>query len=808
MLKSHFKIGWRNLSRQKMYSAVKIGGFSIGIAACLLIALFIRNELSYDRHYKNGERVYRVIRTNTLDGEMYKSVYFPAPLASALLEDYPEIEQVARFNPTVAFGAGSNEVRRSDKLENFHEQGFIYADPQLLELLEIPMVYGNRALALKEPNTIVITRRKADKFFPGEDPVGKILILNNDETRPYKVGGVIEDFPPTSHLQYDFLITLTAREFWQGEQTNWQSSNYHTYVLLHYGTDVTQLEQKLPSLIKMYLPSALEMKEVWATRAVERLKTLSFELQPVSDIYLNSDIEDHLSHGDIRYIWLFGAIASFILIIACINFINLSTAKSANRAKEVGLRKVVGSFRSSLIKQFLTESLLFSFFSFVLALFLAWVFLPYFNILLDRALVFPWKEWWLFPVIVSGVIIIGIAAGVYPSFYLSSFKPIDVLKGKVSLGSKNSLTRSLLVVFQFTISIILLTGTFIIYKQMQYLLNKKLGFVKDQVLLIQATDMLGNQVPTFKNELLDLPQVKYVTICDYLPVAGTHRNGNGFWNDGQPKTDKAVGAQIWRVDVDYIKTLGMKLLEGRNFSTELASDSQAMIINQSMARALGLKHPVGKGVENYEKYNVIGVVEDFHFESMKANIEPLCLVLGNSPKVVSVKANTANMRELIDAVSNVWKRFSPHQPIRFTFLDQSYAQMYKDVERMARIFTSFTVLAIIVACLGLFALSAFMVEQRGKEISIRLVLGASVKNIFNLLTMNFVKLVVIAFVIALPVTILMMREWLNEFAYKIEITWDIFALAGLLALVIAIFTISYQSIRAALMNPVKSLKTE
>jgi putative ABC transport system permease protein len=507
-------------------------------------------------------------------------------------------------------------------------------------------------------------------------------------------------------------------------------------------------------------------------------------------------------------VWIFGAVAAFILIIACINFINLSTAKSANRAKEVGIRKVVGSFRSSLVKQFLTESMLFSFLSFALGIILAVLLLPYFNTLSAKSLSLPWMEWWLFPILIGAAIVIGVVAGLYPAFYLSAFKPIDVLKGKVSRGSKSSMTRSLLVIFQFTTSIVLIVGTFIIYRQMNYIMNKKIGFDKDQVVLLQGVHTLGEKVQTLKTELLRLPEVKHVSVSDYLPIKGTKRNGNGFHRESGPNADQEVSAQFWRVDPDYLQTMGITLTEGRNFSPQMATDSQAVIVNQAMVKKMGLKNPTQERIKNWETWQIIGVIKDFHFESMRDSIQPMVLALGNSPSVVSVKVKTTNMAAALQSVQKVWKEVAPYQPIRYTFLDESYAKMYEDVQRTGRVFSSFAILAIIVACLGLYGLSSFMVEQRSKEIGIRLVLGASIQNIFSLLTINFVKLVLISFVIAVPIAWYMMNKWLEDFVYRTPVSVSIFIVAGLTALLIALFTISYQAIRAALVNPVKNLRSE
>ena len=808
MLQNYFKIGWRNMSKQKMYSLIKVGGFALGIAACLLITLFIRNELSYDRHYPKGEKIFRIVQEFDNQGTLEKGVHLPAPFGPALLEDYPEIEQVARINPVQLFGAGGNNIRRDGQEENTFEEGFVWADPELMQMLDVAFIHGDAVHALSEPNSLVITKSKADKYFPDEDPLGKIMIIGNNEEQPYKIGGVIADPPATTHLRYDFYMTLSGREFGQGEQTNWLQQNYPTYVLVKEGTDPESLAAKLQSInTKYYLPRLLEFGYPNAKELIEGGK-VRYKLQPIDDIYLNTmGADDGLNHGDIRFTWLSGAVAAFILIIACINFVNLSTAKSANRAKEVGLRKVVGSFRSNLVNQFLTESLLYSVFSFLLGLILAWLLIPYFNTLVGKDLVFPWREWWLFPGLAAGVLIVGILAGLYPSFYLSSFKPIEVMKGNIARGSRSGRIRSVLVVFQFTTSIILIIGTLVIYRQLQYILNVKIGFDKSQVMLIQGTDILGEQIGAFKNELLRVHNVSAATVSDYLPIRGTKRNGNTFDN-AETEEREAEGGQYWLVDEDYLKTMGMRLLAGRDFSDSMATDADAIIINEAMAKALGYEDPIGKKIRNFKEWTIIGVVQDFNFESLRVNVEPLCLALGNSPAITSVKINTSDVTAVIESVAGVWKRFAPQQPIRYTFLDQSYARMYEDVERMGRIFTSFALLAIIVACLGLLGLSSFMVEQRSKEISIRLVLGASVNNIFRLLTQNFVKLVLLSFTIAVPVAWYLMHKWLEDYVHKTEITPDVFAVAGLTAVVIALATVSYQAIRAAFANPAERLRAD
>ena len=810
MIKNYLKIAFRQLRKQKMYSAIKIGGFALSIAACLLIGLYIKDELSYDKSYPDTNRIYRLVEYYAHDGKVEKGDDYPAPISNALKADFPQIGMSARLMPNSLFpGAGSNELRRADQVENTHEEGFTYADEDLLNILKLPMVYGNRAQALAQPNTMVISKRKADKYFPGQNPVGKVMFLNNDQTKPYKIGGVIENFPKTSQfVDFDFLLTLNGVEFYKGEQTNWNASNYPDYVLLRPGTNIDQLNKSITADInKNYFLPAL--RSISFKDADKLLQKLSYKLQPISDVHLYAyDVQDEFKHGDIRFIWLFGAVALFILTIACINFINLSTAKSANRAKEVGLRKVVGSTRYGLINQFLSESLLYSVISFIVGILIAWALLPYFNVVASKVLVMPWRQFWFVPIILGAALIVGFLAGIYPAFYLSSFKPASVLKGSISTGSKNSTLRNGLVVFQFTASIILIISTIVIYNQMHYILNQNLGYDKDQVVMLQGTNTLGdNGVKSLKQDMLKLSSVKSVSIGDYLPVEGTKRNGNQMYNEGKSKVETGVETQFWVVDEDYLKTFGMKLAEGVDFNPE--GNNGGVIINQTMVKKLNLKNPIGKIITHGDdKLTIIGVVHDFNYESLRQPIGALCMIKGISPSIVSVKVSGGNMQSTIAQISAIWKGLSPSQPIRYSFFDEKFANMYADVQRTGSIFTSFAVLAIIIACLGLFALAAFMAEQRSKEIGIRKVLGASVQSITRLLSLDFIKLVAIAMLIASPIAWWVMNKWLEDFTYKIAIAWWIFALAGIVSIVIALLTVSFQSIKAAVANPIKALKSE
>lgn len=812
MYKHHIKIGWRNLTKQKMYSVIKIGGLALGLAAFLLIALYLKEELSYDQSYPDSDRIYRVVGKVTDNGILEKWVSFPPPMAGVLLKDFPEIEMSGRLMPNSLFpGAGSNEIRPFNSKENSYEEGFTYADDELLKILQLPVIYGDKTNALSEPNTMVISISKANKYFPGQNPVGKLIVLNNNKDKPWKISAVVQDPPFNSHLQYSFYLSLTGIEWWNGEQSSWNSSNYVNYVLVHEGTDISQLEKKLTNGIanNYYLPTMLKSGN---KNAIKQLETFSLHLQPVSEIHLGSyDIKSYAdvqTQGDKRFVMMFAAIAIFIIVIACINFVNLSTAKSANRAKEIGLKKVSGAQRKTLITQFLTESILFSFFSIILGILIAWALLPYFNLVSARSLTIPWTEGWFLPSILVSVIIIGLIAGLYPSIYLSSFMPIQVLKGELSRGSKNSVLRNGLVIFQFTASIVLIVSTIVVHNQMDFILNKKLGYDKEQVILIQGANSLDKEVKNFKNELLKHPQIKNVSASDYLPVTGTKRNGNTFWIENERNTGNGAVGQFWVVDNDYIKTLGMKIIDGRDFNPTMPSDSQAVIINQTLANKLNLKDPIGKRISNWGTWEVIGIVEDFNFESLRDNIGGLCMHLGNSPSIISVKVNSTDIGSTIAYISTVWKSFSPDHTLRYTFLDERYAKMYEDVKRLVNIITGFAILAIIIACLGLFGLSAFMAEQRTKEIGIRKAMGASTGSITRLMTKDFIRLIGLAFIIASPIGYWAMNRWLQDFAFHIRIGFLEFIIGGLITLFIALFAISFQSIKSALMNPVNSLRKE
>lgn len=805
MFKNHLTIAWRSIINEKLFTAIKIGGFAVGVAACLLIALFIKDELNYDRHYTNTDKIYRLVLQAEIQGELKKSTHFPLPMAQTLEADFPEIKKAGKIYGSALTSGGKRAFRSGDKTQNIFEEGFLYGDQNIFEILEISLLRGNPKEALVGPGNLVISETKAAKYFPNGNALGKTLILDDNSSNPYTITGVMPDFPSNSHLDFDFLLPINDTNL------SWTSQNYFTYVLLDEQSNISELQDKLGSVMENYVIPA-QIQRGRDASFIEVLKSVEYKLQPISDIHLKSDIEmaDGLKHGELRFVWLFAAIAGFILILACINFINLSTAKSAKRAKEVGLRKTVGAFKRNLVAQFLTESVLFSILSFILGVFIAWFLLPTFNSIAEKAIVMPWMAWPFISVLLGSAIVIGIIAGVYPAFYLSAFRPVNVLKGSLTTGAKSGRLRSGLVVFQFATSVILIIGTLIIYEQMHFILEKDLGYNKEQVLILEGANVLGSKAESFIDQLEQLPQVNQISQSNYLPVDGMRRNQTTFTNVGDGSGNIGVLSQTWRVDYDYIKTLGMQLMEGRDFSKQFASDSvNSIIINQKMAHDLGLKEPIGKQLDNnYKHWNIVGVVEDFHFTSLKEDISPVALTIGNEIGTIAIKIRSEDSTEALASITAIWDRNVPNQALSYTFMDQKFTQMHADVQRIGNIFNGFAFFAIIVACLGLFALSAFMVEQRKKEISIRIVLGAPFRNIYQLLTWEFLKLILLSIVIAMPIGWYMMNRWLEDFAYRIEIGWQVFLGAGAIAIVIALFTISYQSVSAALTQPLKSLRTE
>jgi putative ABC transport system permease protein len=819
MLRNYFTIALRNLNKNRFYTAINISGLAVGIASCLIIVLFVMSELGYDKHHSNADRIYRINGEIKFGGSHYLLAVAPAPLAEVLVQEFPEVESAVRFR-----SRGSYLVKASETSDNIKEDNVIWADSSFFKIFTVPVLQGNSRTALKEPNSVAISQKIANKFFPDGHALGQTLILDN--RWPMTVTAVFADMPKTGHFKFDILISMSGLD--EAKGTNFLSNNFQTYILLKAGTDARALETKLPAIVIKYIGAqAAQMLggEFTMDKFVEAGNKLEYTLIPLTDIHLHSDrpIGELGPNGDIAYVYLFSAVALLILVIACINFMNLSTARSANRAKEVGVRKVMGSLRSHLIRQFLTESILLSVLSFVIAVALAYSIVPIFNELSQKSLVLPFSTPLFYLVLFVGSLVVGMMAGLYPSFFLSAFKPVQVLKGQVALGMKSGLVRSSLVVFQFMISIFLIVGTITVYRQLDFIQHKKIGFEKDQVLIVHDAYALGDKTSVFKDEIKKNSFILNGTATGYIPVNGW-RNDNTYWPEGgQPTQDNMVGMQTWGVDLDYIKTFGMKMMAGRFFSPEFPSDSQAVVLNESAVRQYNFEqNPIGKKISTFtdnnpdgspdmnsmQSWEVVGVVEDFHFESLKQNIAPLAFFLDGNNGSVAFRFQAKNTQDVISTIEKTWKTLAPGQPFQYSFLDEDFANLYTTEQRLGKTFAVFASLAIIIACLGLFALTAFTAEQRTKEIGVRKVLGASVSSIVVLLSKEFGKLVLIAFVLATPFAWWAVNKWLEDYQYKVEIGWTVFGLAGIIALAIAWLTMSYQSIKAATSNPVKSLRNE
>ena len=690
----------------------------------------------------------------------------------------------------------------------------IYADSTLFRVFTLPMIGGDPATALKEPHTVVITEKIARKYFNSTDVVGRSLLIN--DTVNYKITGVIADLPAQSHLNFDFFVSLSGSA--ESRNSEWLSSNFNTYILLRKGADLKKMEARLGEMVDKYI--APQVGSVLHTSMEDLTKGgnfIRYILMPLTDIHLLSNKQFELGpNSSIEYVYIFSAIAAFILLIACVNFMNLSTARSANRAKEVGIRKVLGSLRGQLIIQFITESILVSFIAMLLALGIAWLLLPYFNQLAGKEMsIGLFIKPWLAPVLLGLVLLVGLLAGSYPAFFLSAFRPVLVLKGTIASGFRTGLLRNILVVFQFGISIFLIVGTSVIYNQLSYIRNKKIGFDRDQVLIIQNAYPLGNQARAFRQDILGLTGVQGVTMTSFLPTSTTRNDGPLFLT---PTLDQksAIETQNWSVDDQYIPVLGMQVATGRNFSKDFPSDSQAVVINESAARLMGVKDPINQKIYELEDlqskklniYNIIGVVKDFNFNSLREQVTPLALFLREDRGSMAFRIHSDNIPKLVAQIEEKWRAMAPTQPFGYSFMDDNFNAMYKSETRMGQISVSFSVLAIFIACLGLFGLAAYAAEQRTREIGIRKVLGATITNIITLLSRDFLKLVMISVLFAFPFAWWVMHSWLQDFAYRITIGWQVFGLAALLAVLIALFTVSFQAIRAALANPTKSLRKE
>ncbi|HEV8272327.1 MAG TPA: ABC transporter permease [Chitinophagaceae bacterium] len=809
MFKNYFKIAFRSLWKNKGYSTLNILGLAVGLATCLVIILYVVDELSYDRFYKNASNIYRINSDIKFGGANLHFVQTSDMMGQLLKKDYPQVQEYARLYNN----SGDKLIKKGN--EFIDELRVAHVDSTFFRVFDLPVIEGDARTALDEPNTVVITESVAKKYFNDLHVIGKTLEEKDGQsTKPYKITAVIKDIPRNSHMNVQFFFSMKNVNYQWGQLT---SHNFNTYVVLRNGTDYKAFQKNFTAYIDKYvLPEARAFMNIKSMDEFRKAGNyLEYNLIPLSKIHLYSDYSFEMTPpGNIQYVYIFGAVALFILLIACINFINLSTARSANRAKEVGIRKTLGTERRTLITQFLVESTLTVVISLLIAIGITWLMLPFFNNVAGKSIqINEMLDPNIFAVIVLLPFVVGLLAGSYPAAFLSKFNPITVLKGNSNTKYKKSTLRNVLVVFQFTTSIILIIGTIIVYKQLNYIQTKKLGFNKDQVLVINGTGSLGNNAKAFKEDILAMSGVKSGTLSSFLPVSSSSRNDNTYSKDAVMDSKNGIDMQTWTVDYDYIKTMGMEIIKGRNFSKEFA-DSNATIINETTAKFLGYDDPIGEKIyyanNNGSKtsLDIIGVVKNFHFESLRQNVGPMCMRLGTDRGLASFKIDAAKSKNLIAQIESKWKSMAAGLPFTYRFLEDSFNEMYRNEQRISKLAISFAILAIFIACLGLFGLATYMAEQRTKEIGIRKVLGASVGNVVNMLSKDFIILVVIASVIAFPVAWWAMHNWLQDFAYRINIGWWVFIAAGVIAFLIAFITVSSQAIKAALANPVKSLRTE
>jgi putative ABC transport system permease protein len=803
MFKNYWKITYRNLVKNKFYSLINIFGLSLGIACCLLILAYIGYELSYDSYHKNGDHIFRIVSKRTVSGQTSELARSPAPVGPTMVEELPEVVNAVRFSPTV-----KRVFAYQDK--TFFEEGVLYVDQSLFDVFSFELIEGDPKTALEVPFTMVFTEKTAQKYFGNESPVGKFVTWDNKFE--YRVTGVVKDPPPNSHFTFNALASFATFIKYDPRIGSWNGGSFVTYLLLQENTDVKKFEQKMKGFHEKYLGPALK----------ERGIELETYLQPLKSIHLHSHVQYELGdNSDIRLIYAFWAIAVIILLIACINFMNLSTARSAGRAKEVGMRKVLGAQRTKLIGQFLGESFVFSLLSLVFAIILAKSFLPYFSGLAGKAIYLnAFETPVVYAVLAAIVVFVGMVAGSYPAFFLSAFRPIAALRGHVMEGSKSSRLRSVLVVFQFALSVILIICTIIVFQQHSYMQNKDLGFNKKDLLSVAIqNDEVRIGLESFKQDLLNIRGVEKAGLSSMVP-GEMYLFNIGTYPEGYAR-DQMVRMDNFLVDYGFLDTLGIEVVRGRGFSKEITTDyTYAVMINQTAARTLGWDDPVGKTIElpsgdSQARKTVIGVFRDIHQRSLYSVVAPTVIqyigtegAIENRARRLTLRLNTDDIPGVMKKIEEKWKNTFPHHPYYSFFLDEFFDGQHQAEKKLGSIFRTFSILAVIIGSLGLFGLSSFLAEKRTKEIGIRKVLGSSVSSIAILLTRKFLLLVAVANILAWPVAFFAMNKWLQNFPYPVKIGIGTFLLTTLFAFGIALFTVGLQSIKAARANPVDALRYE
>ena len=810
MFKNNLKIAWRSLKKQPFFTFLNIFGLAIGMAGGILVSLYIYDELSYDKMFVDADRIYRINGDLKFGGNIRNFAVVTAPMADAVKSDIPEVELTTRFRTV-----GSMLLKKTGSVVNVKETHATYVDETFFSMFGIDLLVGDPTSALKSPNTLILTKTAAKKHFDIDNALEQTLVLNNGDT--YTVTGVIEDFPENSFLR-DYGVFMSMKGYGDAWVTNWAGNNFQTYIKLTPGTAANDIQERLQAIVGRYVIPGIQ--EVFPGINEEQLiasgSYLNFSTIALKDIRLHSNRSAEMNpNNSIQNVYILFFIALFLIVLASVNFMNLSTSGSLKRAKEVGVRKTLGSNKGALRVQFLTESGLIALGSMALAIFLAWSVMPLFNQLSDKSLKIPFTDPLFWGCTLLATVLLGLLSGSYPAFFMSKFMPVKVLKGSTGSNVGGAKVRNALVVFQFAISVFLIISTLVVYQQLRFIQSKDLGFSKDQVLLINDAYAAGEQLQSFKQQVKQLGGVQNASLSSFYPTP-SNRSDETFNREGALGGEHSISMQDWEVDYDYISVMGLEIIAGRDFDRSFGTDSTAIIINEAALKLFGMEPEEAIGMRvtkvmeggNTPFSTVIGIVKNFHYRSLRDDIDALSMSLGNYANGMAVKLSAGDFGATIAQIENIWKQVAPGQPFSYNFMDEAFNSTYRSERRLGQIFVVFTILSILIACLGLFGLATFNAERRIKEIGVRKVLGASVGQITYRLTTDFLKMVGVAILISLPIGWYVMNKWLEDFSYRIEIGFEIFALAAFLAIVVAVLTISYQSIKAALVNPVKSLRTE
>jgi putative ABC transport system permease protein len=808
MLKNFFINTFRNLRRQSGFILLNVLGLTVGLASFLFISLYVINELSYDRFHKNYENIYSIKVVGRLAGGVLDQAVTAAPMASAILNDYPEVLAATRVTQLGAWLIRFGENK-------FNEDGVLFADSTFFKVFDFKLLKGDPNTALVRPRSMVLTEKYAKKYFGKQDPMGQKMIVEADSVL-YTVTGVVQDVPDNSHIKFDMLASISSYPG-QANNQNWVSHNFYTYIVVKEGTDIKALQEKFQEMVTKYVGPQIQQILGYSIDDFRKAgNDFSYVLEPLKDLHLKGATQYNLEpNGSLTTVYIFAVIALLILIVAIINYVNLATAKSAGRAKEVGVKKVSGAYKSGLIFQFLGESFIIVTFATVLAILLVYLFIPAFNNLIGKEIsvgLFDNASGLLS--ILALVIVVSISAGFYPAFVLASFNPVEVLKGTLNPGSMSKNLRGILVVFQFTVSVIIIIGSTIVYSQLNFMTKKDLGFEKENLIIIRRPDAFWRQLESFRSQLLEIPGVDKVGFSRQVP--GYNFNNNAFLNDEDPEK-KTYLLQQAQVSLDFPEALGVHLVEGRFFSREFSTDSLAVLINEAAVKSLGLTNPVGKyilqprGPQQFQKLKIIGIMKDFNITSMHKAIDPVCFTVlgrGGGDQFATVRLTGKNVQATIRAIEEKWQNFTTQQPFQYDFFTDIWNNLYKTEMKTGKIFILFSILAIFIACLGLIGLITYITNKRTREIGIRKTYGASIQIVLMLLSKEVLKLILISSVIAYPIAFFGSKYWLEGFADKVKISPLIYIMATLMVLIIGWLSTSYQTIKAANRNPANALRIE